>query len=271
MEGAAGLSISVFNRPGRGGGLTWEEVAASPGDAALLSISSPTLLTNAICDPAEPGIGDLTHLALLCTEPIAFVVSADGDLRCRNDLAARLETRPDSIRFAIATALGNVNHVAVTMIGGHLSVAPSLLDVRAFGSAETAVDEVMSQRASVAAVSAASVLPGLESGTLRALAISAPERSPGPLEAIPTWRELGIPCDIGTWRGVVAPPGLSAAEVAQWDDVLGTTVAHPNWRRSLDLHLWRDTYLPSSEAPAFVAAEGRRLRMALTTLGLADG
>jgi putative tricarboxylic transport membrane protein len=271
MEEATGLTIAVSNQPGRGGGATWEHVASMSGDAGVLSISSPTLLTNAICDPAEPGIDELTHLALLCTEPLACVVSADSSIRSGGDLVNEIETRPASIRFAIATALGNVNHVAVTIIAAHILGSGSRLDVRAFGSAKTAVDEVVSGRASAAVVSAASVLPGMESGSLRVVAISAPERSSGPLEAVPTWSELGIPCDMGTWRGLVAPPALSAAAVSEWDDVLRATVAHAAWRRSLDLHHWSDTFLPSAEALAFVAGEGRRLRTALTGLGLADG
>jgi putative tricarboxylic transport membrane protein len=266
ITASSGIEVEVANLPGRGGGAAWASLADQPGRADLLAISSPTLVTNAINAAAEPAVADLTQLALLCTEYIVFV---SATVTSPDDLLAQLAG--GSAVVAIATALGNVNHVAVATVTRHAGGDPHGVGVRAFGSARTAVAETLEGRATAAAVSAASVLPEWEAGAVHALAVSAPRRLEGPLATVPTWHELGVPCEMGTWRGVVAPPGLPAAAIGFWDGCLGEAVASHPWRAALTEHLWSDTYLPSTEATRFIAEEDRRLRAALGEMELTGG
>lgn len=266
ITAANGVQVGVSNLPGRGGGAAWSAVATERGRADLASISSPTLVTNSIHDAAEPGIDDLTHLALLCTEYIVFVTA---EPTTPEGLLDRMASGSPVV--AIATALGNVNHVAVSMVAEHAGGDAVGLDVRAFESARTAVAEVVAGRASLAAVSAASVLPEWTAGVVTPVAVSAPRRLEGPLASVPTWTELGIECVLGTWRGVLGPPGLDPAVIDRWNDWIASAVAHPNWRSALAEHLWSDTYLPSSDATRFVHSEDRRLRAALGEMELTGG
>lgn len=260
LHDAAGLDVLVRNLPGRGGGAAWQRVAGADGDPSLVAISSPTLLTNAIRDDAEPASGSLTHLALLCTEPLAFAVAADAAPSTAAELLEMLGAARDPLRFAIATALGNVNHMAVSIVVSSAGRAPQDTAVTAFGSARSAVHELLERRADVAVVSAASVLPELERGALRILATTAPAASETPLGDVPMWSELGVPCDVSTWRGLVAPRGLHEASIAGWDDVMAATVAHESWQAALRRHIWTDTYLASGPATRFVENQDRRLR-----------
>lgn len=260
------IPIEVSNLPGRGGGAAWSSVAAEPRRADLLSISSPTLITNAIHDPDEPDISSFTHLALLCTEYILFV---SATLATPDDLLAELAAGTSVA--AIATALGNVNHVALSTVARHTGGDPTGGTVRAFGSARTAVNEVVSGRATVAAVSAASALGELEEGAVRALAVSAPRRLEGPLASVPTWTEMGVPCEIGTWRGVVAPRDLPESAIGFWDASLAAAASDRAWRSAMAEHLWSDSYLPSEDATRFVRDEDRRLRAALGRMELTGG
>src|SRR5690606_22370516 len=139
---------------------------------------------------------------------------------------------------ALATAAGNINHMALGMVGRYAGADPAELPIRVFDSAPQAVADALAGNAEVAAVTAASVVDAAQSGEVRVLAVSAPERLGKPFGAVPTWSELRVPCMIGTWRGVVAPPGLSESEVARWDQVLEAMTSAATWQVPMTEHRW---------------------------------
>lgn len=264
LESTGAVDVDVRNVVGRGGGVAWQSVARRSGDGHLLAVSSPTLVTNAIADAGEVQIDELTHLAILCTEHFAFVASPDG-----RDLSSVL-ARKGTVA-AVATSLHNVNHAALAAVTRRLGTDPRRLEVRAYGSARTAVAAVASGTVDVCVVSAASALPELEEGSVRIVAVSAPVRLPGRLSGVPTWSELGVQCEFGTWRGVVAPPNLEPEKQEFWTATLERAARTPVWTDALRSHMWAETLLLGSEAEDFVEREDRRLRSALLDLGVLHG
>lgn len=259
--------IDITNVPGRGGGNAWDELVAGQADGERLSISSPTLVTNHLTAVAEIDHKDVSQIALLCTEYIVFAVPAASHLVNPLDLIEFLQT-PERLTVSLATALGNVNHVALGYLARHAGVSARDIGVRVFDSARDAIADALPDPMGVVAVSAASILPEVAVGSLRPLAISSPDRLGNPLETVPTWSELGIGCTIGTWRGVVAPQGLTRSALEFWADAIRAAVNTDPWRDALSKSLWSDTYLGPAETAAFMLSEERRMRTALEDLGL---
>ncbi len=270
LEEAVDISVTVTNAPGLGGAKAWARLAGRSGDGHSLAISSPTLITNELTGVATTGTDSVTQIALLCTEYIAFAVPAGSQMATAGDLIDRLPTpeRPD---VSLATARGNVNHVALAYLCRHAATEPQNVDVRVFDSARHAIADVLDRDRGVVAVSAASVLPEIGAGTLRVLALSAPMRLGDPFAAVPTWNELGVDCTIGTWRGVVGPPGLAPATLAFWDQAANAAALAAAWRAALSRHMWSDTYLDAAAANRFMDEEEKRMRLALGELDLLDG
>lgn len=266
---ALGGDISITNLAGRGGGNAWDALVERAGDPTVVSISSPTLITNRELGIAAIDERDVTPLALLCTEALAFCVTADAGDATARDLVNRLAT--GGAVSAIATERGNVNHIALGRVvragGGEPSSAP----VRVFDSARHAIADTLEGRSEVAVVSAASTLPELETGEIRVLAVSAAERMSAPFESVPTWTELGVDCVIGTWRGVVGPPGLVGEAIEAWESALAAAVATDVWADALRRHHWVDTYLVRRGYERFLEVERARLVAGLADLGLAGG
>lgn len=258
IESTGAARLEVTNQPGRGGGVAWSRVAACVGRPDLISIGSPTMVTNSLSNPEEPGVERFSHLAVLCTEEIAFVSASSGPATA-GELLEVLATEPGSVVIAIATALGNVNHLAVAAVARATGCEPRRLRVEAYDAAPAAVNAVVAGRASLAAVSLASARDALEDGSARVLASSS-QAGPSRAEGVPTWAELGIDCSLVTWRSVVAPAGLGEGAIERWDRVLGEAVTHPAWSSALERFSWTDAYLPAAEAAAFMIAEDRRLR-----------
>ncbi len=263
--------MQLLNMPGKGGGAAWDYIHAHPGDPHRLAINSPPLLTNRILGASDYDHGDLTPIAMLYTEYVAFVVPADSPLESATALRDRLGADPASITVSLATALGTSNHIALAAIARQAGADPRALRIRVFDSARYAVADVLDGNAQVAAVTAVSAAPELAEGRLRALAVTAPERLAGIFSEAPTWGEIGIDCVIGTWRGVIAPAGITAEQCAFWESILRQATRDPGWHAELARQYWIDFFLGAADTRAFLDGERARLADALDRLRVDEG
>jgi putative tricarboxylic transport membrane protein len=76
----------------------------------------------------------------------------------------------------------------------------------------------------------------------------------------------GIDCVIGTWRGVIAPAGISPEQCAFWEQTLQQATLDPGWRAELARQYWIDIFLGAADTRAFLAEERARLEEALERL-----
>src|SRR5258708_802836 len=83
-----------------GGGNSWDYPATKTGNGHVLAINSPTIVTNKLLGESALAYSDLTPLATLYTEYLAFVVRPDSALRNPGDLAARLGRDPAGLPIA---------------------------------------------------------------------------------------------------------------------------------------------------------------------------
>lgn len=260
------VPVKLINLPGKGGGSAWDHVRAHAGDAHMLGISSPPLLTNRIFGVSDYDHDALTPLAMLYTEYVAFVVRNDSPIGSALKLQQRLGADPASITVSLATALGTTNHIALALITRQAGGDPRALKIKVFDSARYAVADVLAGNAQVAAVTAVSAAPELADRSLRALAVTAPARLTGVFENAPTWSELSIDCVMGTWRGVIGPSDLSATQRAYWDHTLAAATRHPIWHAELARQFWVGTHMRSDQCRAFLDGERSRLQAALAEL-----
>ncbi len=258
--------IRIVNMTGKGGGAAWDHVRAQRGDAHRLAINSPPLLTNRIVGVSDYDHAELTPIATLYTEYVAFVVPADSPFDSAQALRDRLGADPASVTIALATALGTSNHIACAEIARQAGGEPRALRIRVFDSAREAVADVLAGSAQVAAVTAVSAAPELADGRLRALAVTAPERLGGLFAGAPTWQELGIDCTIGTWRGVIAPAAIGADACAFWERLFRQAIRDPGWHAELTRQYWIDIFLGAEDTRAFLDDERARLEAALAQL-----
>jgi putative tricarboxylic transport membrane protein len=267
------VPVTVANIPGDGARRVWAHVDQHAGDAHLVSISSPNLTTDHLVGLAAFDHSRYVPIATLVTEYIALAVRADSPLRTGADLLDRLAADADSITMALSTALGNPNHIAVAKVALHAGAEVNAPRIRVFDTALDAVADVVEGNTDLAAVTAASVLKGLEAGRMRLLAISAPERLAPPFAETPTWIEQSVDCVVGAWRGVTGPPGLDGAQVAFWERLLTRVVSDERWQAALARHCWSAMHLDGRELRAYLAQERSDMRELLDELGLlrADG
>lgn len=266
-EGLIDVPAKLVNIPGRGGGNAWDHLARHSGNPHVVAINSPTIITNRQLGVSDFDDRALTPLATLYTEYIAFLVRADSAIADASGLLARLRN-PAAITIAMATARGNTNHMALAQLTRHAGADPRALQLHVFDSARHAVADLLDGKAEAAAITAVSAAPELAAGRLRALAVSAPQRLADLYAGTPAWKEIGIDCVIGTWRGVIGAAGLDAAQIAWWENVLRRATASAAWREELRRQYWVNTWAGAAASRDLLERERGMLAHLLADLGL---
>jgi putative tricarboxylic transport membrane protein len=116
---------------------------------------------------------------------------------------------------------------------------------------------------------ASTVAPQVQAGRMRAIGISSEQKIDGVLADVPTWREQGVDAVFSNWRGVIGPKGMSAEQIAYWDDVFAKTVETPEWKEETQRSQLVSHYLKSRDTGEFLAAENDKLTGIMGKLGLA--
>ena len=267
-NGLVDVPVRVVNVSGEGGRKAWSHIERYAGDGHVIGISSPNMAADYLTGVTKSDPERFPPLAILYSEYIAFVVPADGPIGRGADLIGRFAQHADTVKIALSTSLGNSNHVAVAKVIRHAGGDTRAPSIRVFDTALDAVADVVAGHSDVGAITAASAVPELEAGRLHAIGISAPARLPGPYAAAATWREQGVDCVVGSWRGASGPPGLEPSQVDFWQGVLAAATRTAHWRADLARHFWTEMYLDGAGLRDYLKRERIDMRAVLGELGL---
>jgi putative tricarboxylic transport membrane protein len=266
------VPAKVNNVAGDGGRKAWVWLDRHPGDPHVLCISSSNLATDHLLGAsAFDHERAFTPLAILYTEYIAFLVRSDSSLKSGADLIARFAAGAATVTVALSTSLGNPNHIALAKVVRHAGGDVKAPSIRVFDSALDAVADVVAGKAHVCAVTAASAVKEITEGTMRALAVSAPQRLTGLYAQTPTWLEQSVDCTIGAWRGVSGARGLTHAQLAYWEGTLAAAVRTEAWTADLARLYWTPMYLDGASLRQHLKRERGEMEVALRELGLLKG
>jgi tripartite-type tricarboxylate transporter receptor subunit TctC len=204
LEQILGQPFVIENRPGAGGNLAAEQVARAPADGhTLLNGNNSILATNAALykkinfDPEA----DFAPISLIGSQANILVVNPQVPARSMAELVALAKANPGKINFA-SSGYGAAAHLA-----GELFKTEAKIDIVhvPYKGAAPALQDVIAGHVQMMFATAASVVGHIQSGQVRALAVTTPKRT-ALLPDIATVDELGIKgFDATTWHGLVAP------------------------------------------------------------------
>ena len=271
MQGdlAGGVPVSVINKTGGGSALSYAYLNQHAGDAHYIALSLQPLLTGPMLRAGQMSYTDMTPIAHLLNEYVGFAVRADSPLKAARDVVERLRKDPASLSFAVSTALAGSNHLATVLALKKAGVDIQKLRIVVMAGAGDSIAGVLGGHIDVAASSAAGMMSHLQSGKLRSIAVSGPQRLAGAFADVPTWKEQGIDSVYANWRGAVGAKGLSNAQIAYWDTVLAQITSTAEWKQSLTRLLQDPVYLNSQDTRRYLDAQHQELRGVLMELGLA--
>lgn len=261
--------LAIVSKVGAGGVLSWNYLNQHPGDGGYISISPINLLTEHILGASPLTYTDVTPIAQLFNEYVAFAVKSDSTLKGGRDILERLRRDPGAVSFAVAASLGGANHIATVLAMKNAGIDVKKLKFVVFTSGVQSQTAVMGGHVDVAAVPVSGVVPQLEAGRLRVLAVSSAHRLGGALASVPTWQEQGANSIFSSWRGVIGPKGMSAAQVVYWENVLAKVVASDEWKKDMVNNYWESNFMTSADSRKFLQAQYEEYKNVLVEVGLA--
>ena len=206
---------------------------------------------------------------MLADENVGFVVSANSPIQNGRDLLERLKKDPASVSMALASALGNANHIAVSLVGKTVGIDPRRFKIAVFNSSGESVTAVLGGHIDLAITTTGLIGPHVQAGRLRVLGIASAARLAGPLAQAPTWREQGTDVVFSSWRMLIGPRGMSPEQVAYWEGIAAKVSAQKEWVSDLERNSLVPGYQNSSATRKLLAQQAEQLRSILTDLGIA--
>ena len=263
------VPVTVTNRPGAGGVLAWTYLNQHAGDGGFLSVSPINLITEHIAGASPITYTDVTPIAQLFNEYVAYSVRPESGLKSCGDLVQQLKGDPGSASFAVAAALGGANHIATALAMRTAGVDIRKMKFVVFNAGPQSTAAILGGHVDVAVTPVSGIAPHFQAGRLRVLAVTAPQRLHGAFSAVPTLKEQGVDTVFSSFRGVIGPKGLSREQVAYWEDVLRKIVQTDEWKQDLEKNYWEAGFMGSAEAMKYLKSQYDQYRPVLADLGLA--
>lgn len=267
----AGLvkTVEAFNVPGAGGTIGLAELASThAGDGHMLMVMGLVMIGGIGLNDAVVGLDQTTPIARLTGEWEVIVVPAESELETMEDLANMFKEDPASVSWAGGSA-GGTDHLLVGQIAQFLEIDPGLINYVPFSGGGEALASLLGNETTAGVSGLGEFLPQIESGELRALAVSG--RDEGGDDTIPTLQESDIDVELSNWRGIVAPPEIEDADKEAMLSVIDELVKSDVWKKTLEDFGWSDQYLAGDEYATYIEEETERINALLTDLGLLEG
>ena len=217
--------VVIDNRPGAGSQIASEALLKSAPDGHTILMTPVTHAINATLNPNQPydAIRDFSAVGQLATQPLVVIVSPAAGITTLDALIARARSAPGKLSYA-SGGNGTPQHLA-----GELFKLAAGLDIQhiPYKGSPSAIIDLLSGRIDLMIEPMITVIPHVKSGKLRALALTAPTRSPA-LPDLPTVRELGLrDYEVIAWYGVLAPALTPAAAINALNSEINRVLALP--------------------------------------------
>jgi tripartite-type tricarboxylate transporter receptor subunit TctC len=232
LEKGLGQTVIIQNKPGASGAIGASYVAKSKNDGYTLLLVSgvqvsvnPLLYDNLPYDPKT----DFSPIILATALPSVVVVNPQLPVNSISELIAYLRAHPSTVNYGSAST-GTPSHLGVELFKKITDT--SALHVPYKGGAPALVD-LMGGQVSFMFAYVPEAAPYVESGKLRALAVTTKERLKQ-FPSVPTMIESGIPnYELLGYYGIVAPKGTPDDRIHKINQVLNKALADPANRERL--------------------------------------
>lgn len=261
-------SIAVVNKPGGNTNIAYAYVSQRPGDAHTLMVFGQTIMTNHITGASPLNHSDFTPIASLFSEYHVYVVSANTPVRTGKDLLQRLKNDVRLVTTGVS-AIGSPGHISAGLLNKAIGGSAKDLKIIAFKGSAEALTNVLGGHIELTPAPASLAAPHITSAQIRAVAVAAPKRLGGAFAAIPTWKEQGVDLVYGPWRAILAPKGLSAAQIAYWENVLRKATESAEWKSDVEKILAVDDFVTGLQFRKDLEKEYADTRTVLGDLGMA--
>jgi len=262
-----GQPVVIDNRPGAGGSVGAELAAKAPPDGYTLFLAgvgshvvNPNLHKKLGYDPLK----DFAPITLIASAPSVLVVNPKVPAQNIAEFTAYARAHPGVLNYA-SNGNGSAAQLAAAMYESMAGVKMVHVPYKGIAPAMT---DLMGGEVQLMFGTVVALVPHIQAGKLRALAVTGKKRS-ALLPEIPTLRESGLPeYEAGSWYGIEAPAGTPRAIIDQLNAVMVKALKQPEVARRLALDGAEVIGSTPEEFGAHIKAELERVGKVVRAAGI---
>jgi tripartite-type tricarboxylate transporter receptor subunit TctC len=232
---ALGQSVVIENKPGAGGYVAWNYVAASPPDGyTLLMAENAVGVSQALYKKASSSFDPVKQydaIAAVATSPLVLAVANNVKANSVTELIAYSRTVPQKLNYASA-GIGSVSHLTFEVVKAATGMDAVHVPYKGGGPA---MNDLIAGHVAINMASIQVAKGLVEAGKIKGLAVTSSERSPV-LPNVPTMEEAGVKAvdvDLRFWFGIFGPKGIPDVVKAKLDKAVSAALSNPRVRERL--------------------------------------
>jgi putative tricarboxylic transport membrane protein len=266
QDSGVASSVAYENKGGAAGIIGLAQYAnATKGDGNSLMVMGAVMLGGIITGKPPVSLDKVTPIARLTSEYNVFVVPANSPLKTMKDVVDQLKKDPGSVKWG-GGSRGSTEHIAAAMLAREVGVDAAKINYVPFRGGGEAVAAILGGNVTVGGSGYSEFQQYIETGKMRPIAVTSGKRLKG--INIPTMIEQGYNIEIGNWRGVYAPAGLTAAQRKGLTEMVLKATKSKSWAESLEKNNWTSAWMANPAFDDFVDSEFASLRATMVKSGM---
>ncbi|WP_459618602.1 Bug family tripartite tricarboxylate transporter substrate binding protein [Bordetella sp. 2513F-2] len=264
---ALGTTVVVENRPGAGGNIGSDYVAKARPDGYTLvggTISSHSINGSLYKDMPYDMVKDFKPVALTGKLGNVLLVNESSPLRSVEDVLAAAKAKPGELSY------GSSGNGTSQNLSGELFKVTAGVDIMhvPFKGSAPVLQALLGNQLSMAFDNIPPALPLIQSGKLRALAVTSARRDPN-LPDVPTLQELGLKdYEVVSWQAVFAPAGTPQPIVDRLSAEILKILKEPDVKKKFDEMAIDSSGMDAQQLAAFQKAEVEKWRKLIQAAGI---
>jgi putative tricarboxylic transport membrane protein len=259
------VRMQVVNKTGGGSTVAAAYLFEKKGDPHTIGFFTGVWLTSPITTAeAKVTLRDLTPVARLVLEPAVIAVKADAPYKTLGDFVAVAKKNPGQLKQSggSVTSRDNVVRQLLQKTSGARWAFIS------FPGGGERISALLGGHVNMMVIEPAEAGEHIRAGNMRVLAQVSEKRLAG-FPDVPTLKEAGFDVpSVPQVRGVVAPPGILAENVAYWEEVFRKLTRTALWRKFLEDNQFEDGYQNATELAKFYDEFTSQMRGILQEAGI---
>jgi tripartite-type tricarboxylate transporter receptor subunit TctC len=246
----------VENRAGGGSLIATQLLQKAAPDGSTLMLGGLSHVANVgMMDAAQyDPVKDFTAIAKLLTFGSVLVVNDAVPARDIRQFIAYVKANPDKLNFGLG-GTGTSQHLASVALAREAGIRFATIPYKGGG---LAMNDLLSGQVQFMIESIPTAIPHIQSGKIRALAVTGSQRSTG-LPEVPTLAESALPqFDVEAWFVLMGPAGLPTDFVQSTYQHLQKIMAQPAVKDKLLAMGAQPDLLSPAQSRAFLESESRR-------------